>query len=123
MNWRNYFRDSYGFDKFSKYLLIAGIILSFGRYMSILGYAVIIYGVWRAISKNKYKRQQELLVFDNYLLILKQKYYRYKTSITEKRHYKVFKCPNCSQKLRVPRKKGRIVVTCRKCSTEFRGKS
>ncbi len=130
MNWKNYFsriayyfRDSYGYDKFSKFLLIAGIILSFGKYIALLGYAVIIYAIWRSISKNKYKRHQELLIYENYLLIFKQKYYSYKNHIVEGRQFKIFKCPNCSQKLRVPRKKGRLVITCKKCGTEFRGKS
>jgi hypothetical protein len=130
LNWRNYlnkityyFRDSYGFDKLSKYLYIVGFILSFGRYTSILGFVLVIYATWRSISKNKYKRYQELSVFENYLLILKQRFYRYKSSITDYPKYKVFKCPNCSQKLRVPRKKGNIVITCKKCSTEFKGKS
>jgi hypothetical protein len=130
LNFRNYlnkiayhFRDSHGFDKFSKYLLIVGLILSAGRYTAILGYAIIIYGIWRSISKNKYKRQQELSVFENYLLIIKQKFYRYKSSILGFRKYKTFKCPNCSQKLRIPRRKGNVVITCKKCGTEFKGKS
>jgi hypothetical protein len=118
-----YFRDSYGFDRFSKYLLITGLLLTTGRYISIFGYALFIYGTWRSLSKNKYKRQQELLVFENYLMALKQKFYRYKTSIKDYRYYKVFKCPNCSQKLRVPRKKGTITITCKKCGTGFKGKS
>ncbi|MCM8710229.1 hypothetical protein M2651_04205 [Clostridium sp. SYSU_GA19001] len=118
-----YFRNSYGFDKFSKYLYIAGLILTFGKLTAIFGYALIIYGTWRAVSKNKYRRYQELSVFENYLLIFKQKYYRYKSSIIDFPKYKIFKCPNCSQKLRVPRKKGKLIITCKKCGTEFRGKS
>lgn len=118
-----YFRDSYGFDRFSKYLLIIGILLTTGRYISILGYAIIIYSLWRCISKNKYRRHQELVSFENYLLILRQKFYRFKASIKDNRQYKIIKCPNCSQKLRVPRKKGKLVITCKKCGTEFKGRS
>lgn len=118
-----YFRDSYGFDRFSKYLLIIGILLTTGRYISILGYAIIIYSLWRCVSKNKYRRHQELVSFENYLFTLKQKFYRSKASIKDNRQYKIFKCPNCSQKLRVPRKKGKLVITCKKCGTEFKGKS
>lgn len=117
------FRDSYGFDKLSKYLIIIGVILTTGRYTAIFGYAIVIYSLWRSISKNKYKRYQELVVFENYLSILKQWFYRTKASIIDNRNFKVFKCPNCSQKLRVPRKKGKIVITCKKCGTEFKGRS
>lgn len=118
-----YFKDSYGFDKLSKYLYIAGLILSISRFTSILGLALILYGTWRTFSRNKYKRYQELSIFENYLSILKQNYYRYKTSAVDFRDYKIFKCPNCSQKLRIPRKKGKVVITCKKCGTEFKGKS
>lgn len=118
-----HFKDSYGFDKFSKYLYIAGLILSFDRFTAIFGYALIAYGTWRALSKNKYRRYQELSVFENYLLIFKQRFYRYKAFVLDYPKYKIFKCPNCSQKLRVPRKKGKIIITCKKCGTEFRGKS
>lgn len=130
MNFRNYLykiayylRDSHGFDKLSKYLLIAGCILSISRHTVILGYAIIIYGTWRCLSKNKYKRQQELVKFEDYLFTVKQKLYRYKLSVLEFRQYKIFKCPNCSQKLRIPRKKGKVVITCKKCGTQFKGKS
>jgi hypothetical protein len=116
-------RDSHGFDKLSKYMLIIGLILSVGRYTVILGYAMIIYGIWRCISKSKYKRQRELLVFENFLFIIKQKFYRYKSSILEFRQYKIFRCPNCFQKLRIPRKKGNVVIICKKCGIDFKGKS
>lgn len=130
LNFRNqlykiayYLRDSHGFDKFSKFLLIGGFILTIGKYTVILGYTMIIYGIWRSLSKNKYKRQQELSVFENYLFSVKQKFYRCETSISDFRRYKIFKCPNCSQKLRIPRKQGKVSITCRKCNTEFKGKS
>ena len=120
---RYYFRDSYGMDKFSKYLFIAGLILSLTRYTMSFGYILIIYGAWRSFSKNKYKRHQELASFENALLILKQKFYRHKQSMNDSKHYKIFKCPNCSQKLRIPRKQGKVTITCKKCGTEFKGKS
>ena len=130
MNFRNYLykiayylRDSYGFDKFSKYLLIAGFVLTITKYTAIVGYAIIAYGIWRILSKNKYKRQRELFVFENCLFTVKQKFYRYESSISDFRKYKVFKCPKCSQKLRIPRKKGNVAITCKKCGTEFKGKS
>jgi hypothetical protein len=118
-----YLKDSYGFDKFSKYLYIAGLILSISRFTSPLGFVFIIYGTWRTFSKNKYKRYQELSTFENYLSKVKQKYYGIKSSALGYSQYKIFKCPNCAQKLRVPRKKGKVVISCKKCGTEFKGKS
>ncbi|MBV7271347.1 hypothetical protein I6U48_00230 [Clostridium sp. PL3] len=130
MNFRNYLykisyylRDSYGFDNFSKCLFILGFILSISKYTIIAGYAILIYGTWRILSKNKYKRQRELLAFENCFFTIKRSFYRCKSSIIGFRQYKIFKCPKCSQKLRVPRKKGKVVITCKKCGNEFRGKA
>jgi hypothetical protein len=109
-----YFKDSYGMDRLSKYLFIAGLILSLSRYTAIFSYVLIGYGAWRTFSKNKYKRYQELVLFEK--VFSKQAFENF-------RKYKVFKCPKCSQKLRIPRKKGRVTITCKKCGNEFKGKS
>lgn len=130
MNIKNYMnklaynlRDCYGFDKLSKYLYVAGLVLSLSRYTAMLGFALVIYGTWRTFSKNRYKRYQELSILEKYLTLLKQRYSKYKIFLLNYPKYKIFKCPNCSQKLRIPRKQGKIVVTCKKCNTEFKGKS
>lgn len=117
------FKDSYGFDRLSRDIIIIGLILSLIRYTYILSFILVAYAAWRALSKNKYKRYQELAAYQNIVLIIKQRFYRFKASIEERRKYKIFKCSKCSQKLRVPRKKGRVVITCRKCGNEFKGKS
>lgn len=119
----NYFKNSYGIDKFSKYLFATGAILLFTKYTAIIGLTLIIFSATRCISKNVYSRQRELQGFERFLNTLQNKVRNFKPSIGYSRQYKVFKCPNCSQKLRVPRKQGKIVVTCKKCGTEFKGKS
>lgn len=119
----HYFKDSYGWDKLSKYLLIIGVVFLFSKSTILLGLLLIVYSIFRSLSKNKYKRYQELNTFQNYLVILNKQIYGLNTKINNFKAYKIFKCPNCSQKLRVPRRKGKITITCRKCSTEFKGKS
>jgi hypothetical protein len=118
-----YFKDSYGMDKFSKYLLIAGLILYFIDYTAIIGFAIMGYAVWRSLSKNKTKRYQELAAFEKHLSKVIQMFYKQKSSINQFKEYKVFTCPNCSQKLRIPRNRGKVTITCKKCSTSFKGKS
>lgn len=119
----HYFKDSYGWDKLSKFLLIIGLVLLFSKSTGLLGILLIVYSVFRCISKNKYKRYQELNAFENFLIIINKQIYRLKVKFNDFKTYKIFKCPNCSQKLRVPRRKGKITITCKKCSTEFKGKS
>jgi hypothetical protein len=117
------YSGSYGMDRLSKYLLIAGLILYFGRSTYFIGLAIVAYATFRILSLNKQKRYQELMVFENLLSKVKQRFYNLNYKYSQSKHYKLLKCPNCSQKLRVPKKKGRIVVTCKKCGTEFKAKS
>lgn len=117
------FKDSYGLDKLSKYLLIAGLILYFSKYTYLFGLAIIIYALFRVFSKNKQKRYQELAAFEAMLFKAKQRLANLSYNYKQSKNFKILKCPNCSQKLRVPKKKGKIVVTCKKCGTEFNAKS
>lgn len=119
----NYFRNSYGFDKLSKYLLIGGFLFVLLNIAPLFGTVLIGYSTFRTISKNKYKRHQELASFENYMSILTQRFGKYRYKLEQFKHYKILKCPNCSQKLRVPRKQGKITITCRACRTEFKSKS
>ncbi|MFL0248967.1 hypothetical protein ACJDT4_00915 [Clostridium neuense] len=117
---KDYFKGSYGIDKFSKYLYGIGAILLLTKYTAVIGLALIIFSTIRSISKNSYSRQKELQGFERFLNTLKYKMRNLKPSIGHSSQYKVFKCPNCSQKLRVPKHQGKIVITCKKCGTEFK---
>ena len=130
MNFRNflnkisyYLKDIYGVDKLSKYLIIAGLILSLTRFTYYIGLALSLYGFWRSLSKNKHKRYKELVAFEKMLSKFIQKFYSYKSSMEQNKHYKILRCPNCSQKLRIPRKQGKVSVTCKKCGHGFKSKS
>ena len=138
---------SYGFDLLSLFLLILGSLFNFSKYTSPLGLLIFIVVLFRAFSKNIFKRTNELNKFVDFLNKLLNKFNKeipyniprvtfdsfassfniLKNSINQKiqykKQYKILKCPNCKQKLRVPRGKGGITVTCKKCSHEFHEKS
>lgn len=129
----DFFKDKNGIDRFSIFLIIvsAGFLISKG-YIKLIGICFLVYAVWRALSKDKYKRHKEEMAFEeaviriNYKLnrIFKGNYIKnFKQKLEEKKNFKIVKCPNCRQKLRLPRGKGKITVTCRKCSHEFKMKS
>ena len=121
----------YGGDQLSRTLLIISFVLIvlvsflpgylFG--LTFIAYIPTIVSIFRILSKNVYKRQQE-----NYkYIIIKNKLinwikYRFNEFKDLKTH-KYFKCKNCKQKLRVPRRKGKISITCPKCKTTFKAKS
>lgn len=129
----------YGIDLLSLFIFFLSSIFSSFRYTSTIGLLLFAYSWFRIISKNTYKRQEELNKFITlinkplarigksipynippinfyalsfYFKILKNKFIQWKS-------FKIIKCPNCSQKLRLPRKKGLIVVTCSRCSHKF----
>ena len=118
-----YFKDSYGMDKLSKHLFIAGLIFMIFRHTSTFGVVCILYSGWRCISKNKYKRYRELQSYEKFISPIIFKFNNFKAGRSKKLYYKILKCPNCSQKLRVPKHKGKMTVTCSKCATSFRAKS
>lgn len=118
------FGGGYGFDKLSYVLAIAGIVITaFGRGGRTLGIVLIGVSLWRAASKNKYKRYQELATFERMTSVFQINTNKFKRDFNEKRSFKVLTCPQCGQKQRVPRGKGKIIITCKKCRNEFKAKS
>ncbi|MBP1888774.1 putative Zn-finger protein [Clostridium moniliforme] len=137
------FYGAYGFDILSIFMLLLTSLLGFNYYTKILGTVLLILVIYRAFSKNIYKRTAELNKFidiinkplskfgkripynlprislDNIPMLFN----RIKYNINQKVKFKIVKCPNCGQKLRLPRCKKRIIVTCRRCSHEFRIKT
>ena len=117
----NFMSGRYGSDRLNMVILGLGLLASIlsslfarsiaGTVFWFLSYALMIWAIFRALSRNTYKRYQEnrtfLLFFDR----LKDRNNRY------------FNCPKCHQTVRVPRGKGKISITCPKCGTQFIKKS
>lgn len=129
----DFFKDRNGIDKLSIFLGVAGIGFLAGRGLTkLVGLCILAYAAFRALSKDKYKRHNEEMIFEDLLVKIKYNFNNVfkggsfkniKQRLEEKKNYKIVKCPKCGQKLRLPRGKGKIVVTCRKCSHEFKMKS
>jgi hypothetical protein len=134
-----FLQNTYGFDLLSIFLLIISSILNLWYVTKFLGYLLLIYAIYRAFSKNFYRRRQEYNIFYTYinkflnrfgkslpynlpilnLSNLNLLFNKIKNWYNQKKYFKITICPNCKQKLRLPRGKGKILVTCRKCSTKF----
>lgn len=119
----------YGFDELSKVYLGMTIVLMIismftGNsiiYIAALG--VLVYGYYRAFSRNIPKRQQENQRFCNFRYQQAIKWNNFKNHQAQKKIYRFYKCPQCKQRVRVPRGRGRICITCPKCKIEFIKKS
>lgn len=138
---------SYGFDLLSLFLLLLGSLFNFSKYTSPLSLLIFIIVLFRAFSKNIFKRTNELnkfidffnkflckfnkqipyniprVTFDSFVSSFNILKNNMNQRIQYKKQYKILKCPNCKQRLRVPRGKGGMTVTCKKCSHEFHART
>lgn len=136
----NFMQGSYGFDLLSVFLILLSFLFNIWYKTRILGSLLVIYVLYRAFSRNIYKRKREYDIFYSYAskflskLGIKLPYNsapldfrnidifinNLKYKFNQKRQFKITKCPYCNQKLRLPRRKGNITVTCKKCLKEFK---
>ena len=114
---RSFMYGRYGSDRLNMVILCTGLVACIlsSMFRSVgnrtvfwaLSYALMFWAIFRALSRNTYKRYQEnrkfLLIFDR----LKDRNNRY------------FDCPKCRQTVRVPRGKGKISITCPRCKEKF----
>lgn len=139
----NFFKNMYGFDMFSIFLILISAIFNIWDFTMFIGIALTLVAVYRAFSKDIFRRKLELSKFTNIankalgkfgtqlprnlpsinFTTLSIAFNQIKLYMNQNKQYKITKCPSCKQKLRVPRGKGKIVVTCRKCATKFDSKS
>lgn len=111
----------YGTDKLNMVILTCGIVLSLSSVilssfvnlpyldlvLTLLSYALLIWALFRTMSRQTYKRYRENQRFLQLLNKLKDREHRY------------FSCPRCHQQVRVPKGKGKINITCPKCKEKF----
>lgn len=136
----NFFRGCYGFDLLSILLIFISSIFNLWHTTRILGSFVLIYALFRVLSKDTYKRKKEYTTFYTYGNKVLSKIgislpynatplnhdtlspylNSFKYKLAERKQYKITKCPSCGQKLRLPRGKGKMTVTCKKCLEQFK---
>ncbi len=120
----------YGLDPFSKFLLIAGLVLLFvsglfehGEILYLFSLVLLVYSYFRIFSKNHTKRYAENQAYLKYTAGFRKKWMSLKSNFVQRKDYHIYKCPSCGQKIRIPRGKGKIEIRCPKCSTHFIKKS
>ena len=92
------------------------------RVLYALSVAVLLFALFRLLSRNPQCRRLENAWFTQSLRPLAH-WLRLRRTIHRDKEHCYFKCPNCGQHLRVPRGKGKITVTCRGCGAVFEEKS
>ena len=117
MGLRSVMAGRYGTDRLKMVILCAGLFCSLlsvwihkvplNLIFWALSYGLMIWAIFRTLSRNTYKRYQENRKFLQFITRLKDRQNRY------------FDCPKCRQMVRVPRGKGKISITCPRCGEKF----
>lgn len=114
---RRFMEGRYGSDKLNTAILMVALVLvlvytflPFGLVKIILwiiSYILMIWAIFRMLSRNTYRRYQENRRFLQIVDGIRDREHRY------------YNCPTCRQRVRVPRGKGKISITCPKCREKF----
>lgn len=115
----------YGIDRLYYFLLAVCFILivinlfvnSF--IISTIETALFIYTLFRAMSRNYYKRQQENERFIKMIDKPKKFFNLQKCKQRDRKTHVYRKCPSCKNNLRLPKEKGKHTVVCPCCKNRF----
>lgn len=121
---RNFLSGRYGNDQLNIFLFILGCVLTFilslfkTPYISLISYIPYGFAIFRMLSKNFVKRQQEnakfLTLSEPWRKFIKEKFRQF-----QDKSHRYFRCPKCNRTLRVPKGKGKIKISCPHCNKEF----
>lgn len=114
---RHFMAGRYGSDKLNMAILGAGLVASllsvWIRVVPVnlifwaLSYGLMIWAIFRCLSRNTYRRYLE-----------NRKFFQLTEQIKDRDH-RYYACPKCRQTVRVPRGKGKISITCPRCKERF----
>lgn len=135
----------HGSDQLSFTLSIAGLVLVFcspaftnqdiRMFLSLAGFALIVWSVFRVLSRDDAKRTKENEAFLSFFKMKKnparsEKARQRELEKEKKRKLKeklktheMFYCPKCKAACFVPKGKGKVRITCPKCGEKFIGKT
>jgi len=100
----------------NRHLQLVGILLYW------VAMALLLYAIFRAFSKNLYKRREENSKFLQWTWKVKNGRSAAKARHADTAH-KYFTCKNCKTICRVPVGKGKVIITCPKCGAQIHGKT
>ena len=115
----------YGTDQLYNALIVTYFVLIVANtfiksaIISIFMSAVLVYTIFRTLSRNIYKRRRENEKFMKIWKPIKAKGSLMIRRIKEIKTHRFRKCPHCKKVLRLPRMRGKHTVKCPCCNKEF----
>lgn len=129
---QNFMQGRYGNDELNRFLCIAALICfivsGFGGIVSFLyplGLIMLVWSVYRSLSRNIYKRQEERTKYLELSGKVKQKYRLLINRWKNRKTHLYCKCPQCKVTVRVrrPETHGNLNITCPMCKNSFSKKA
>lgn len=122
----NFLQGRYGIDELYKFLFIVFWIIAIvsivlrNQIIYLVEILICVYMMFRALSRNIYKRQSENAKYLKIRDKVKSKFQFQRRKWNDRKTHIYRKCPNCKAKIRLPRKKGKHVCTCPSCKKDFK---
>lgn len=106
-------RDELGIAVFysAVFIYLLGGLFRLGL-LQIFAWFGLLYSLFRAISKDVYKRREE-----NHKFLQKLEFLKLRMSM--RKTHKIYCCKGCKRKIRVPKGKGKIEITCPMCGRKM----
>ena len=129
---QRFMQGRYGQDEFSRFLTASAFVLLilslFVRprwILTAIVWIILIYSVFRMLSKNIEARTKERTVYLNARNKLVRKWNYLKNRLKDRKEYNYYSCPGCKAHVRIrkPGKGKTIIVTCPKCHEQFQKKT
>lgn len=114
-----------GPDDLFKFLIGICVILAIANifinsvWIYIVESTLMILSIFRLLSRNVYKRQEENLKFLKIINRPKKRITLIKCKIRDRKTHVYKTCPTCKNTLRLPRQKGKHTAVCPCCKTKF----
>lgn len=112
-----FMRGRNGSDELNRVIVYGALIiyiislLTNSMVLYYIGFILMIYAMYRMLSRNLYVRREENRKFVTWLETTRVK-------MSQRKDYKIFKCKGCGRNIRVPRGKGKVEVTCPMCGSK-----
>lgn len=115
----------YGFDALSvAFIWFAALLAIINIFVhsiiiALLQSGVLFIGIFRALSRNIYKRRRENAVYTSVCNRVKGFFGLQRNRFRDRKTHIYRRCPHCKANLRLPKRKGKHKVRCPRCAFRF----
>ena len=125
MAFTRFMSGRYGVDQLNHSLIITALVMTVIGAISrvglitLVGDVFLITALFRMLSKDRYRRQNENRIFMEKTGGLQREMSERVNRFQNRKKFRYFCCPKCRTKLRVPRGVGSVTITCKSCGEKF----